>query len=73
MVSITLSIPDETRKKMQEFPEINWSGLVRKTIEEEIKKLILKQAFKDKLKKEQDFNEWAVKVVREGRRNATNS
>ena len=33
MVSITLSVPEDVRHKMDMFPEINWSGFVRKSIE----------------------------------------
>jgi hypothetical protein len=43
MVSITFSIPEETRKIMKEFPEINWTHIVRSSIEEKAKKLALKK------------------------------
>jgi hypothetical protein len=43
MVSITLSVPEETRELMRKFPEVNWSGLVRQCITEKAKKLALKQ------------------------------
>ncbi|MBI2631628.1 hypothetical protein HYW75_01350 [Candidatus Pacearchaeota archaeon] len=32
MATITLAVPDDIREKMKEFPEMNWSGLVRKTM-----------------------------------------
>jgi hypothetical protein len=67
MVSITLSIPKETRNLMKEFPEINWSGLVRKAIIEKAKKLAIKNQFLEQLEKEEEFNEWAVEIVRTGR------
>jgi len=68
MVSITLSVPDKTRKLMKRFPEINWSGLVRKAITEEAEKLALKEKILEQLHKERGFNEWAVAIVREGRK-----
>ena len=37
MVSITLSVPEEIRHKMQGFSEVNWSGLIRKVIIEKTK------------------------------------
>ena len=68
MVSITLSVPEKIRELMKKFPEINWSGFVRMAIEEKTKKLALKeQMFKD-LEKEEEFNKWAVNLVREGRK-----
>ncbi|MEK6937087.1 MAG: hypothetical protein AABW58_03380 [Nanoarchaeota archaeon] len=71
MVSITLSVPEEIRKLMKKFPEVNWSGLVRKTIEEKAKELSLKEELLKKLDKEKEFSDWAVKLVREGRRHET--
>ena len=39
MVSVTLSVPEELKKKMNEFPEINWSEVARISIREKVKKL----------------------------------
>ena len=68
MVSITLSIPDETRELMKRFPEINWSQIVRKAITEKAKNLALKEEMLKELGKDKQFNEWAVRIVREGRK-----
>ena len=68
MVSITVSVPEEIRKVMKEFPEINWSGLVRKTIEEKAEALMLKNEMLKELKEEKEISDWAVKLVRKGRR-----
>ncbi len=68
MVSITISVPEETRKLMKKFPEVNWSGLVRKSIIEQADKLILKEELLKQLNEEKAFNEWAVKIVRKGRK-----
>lgn len=67
MVSITFSIPEETRKIMKEFPEVNWTHIVRSSIEEKAKKLALKKELMKKLGEEKDFIDWSVKTVREGR------
>lgn len=72
MVSITVSVPDEVRKKMKEFPEVNWSGLVRQCIVDKANKLALKQELLNQLEKEKDFNDWAVRLVREGRNENSN-
>ena len=67
MVSITLSIPEEIKRKMEQFPEINWSGLVRKIILEKIESLVLKEQMLKQLDVEKEFSEWAVNLIRKGR------
>ncbi len=67
MVSITISVPDEVRDSMKRFPEVNWSGLVRKSIIETAMKLMLKEKMLKQLDREKDFNEWAVNIIRQGR------
>ncbi|HLD05414.1 MAG TPA: hypothetical protein VJG90_06860 [Candidatus Nanoarchaeia archaeon] len=39
MVSVTLSVPPEIKKKMERYDEINWSGYVRKEILKKIDEL----------------------------------
>ena len=39
MVSVTLSVPQDVKAKMEKFSEINWSGFVRNAIEEKTKEL----------------------------------
>jgi len=36
MVSITLSVPEDLKKEMDSFPEINWSAVARREIEKRI-------------------------------------
>ena len=69
MVSITISVPEEIREIMKKSPEINWSGLVRKAITEKARQLAIKQELMVQLKKEEDFSEWAVSLIRKGRKN----
>ena len=64
MTSVTISIPEELRKKMKEFPEINWSGLVRKVIESKIKILSWKEEMLAELDKEEDFTIWSIEMGR---------
>lgn len=68
MVSITVSVPNDVRKLMKKFPEVNWSGLVRECIKSKAEKLALKKELLEKLSKEKDFNEWVVSLIREGRK-----
>lgn len=39
MVSVTMSVPEDLKKKMDGFPEINWSEVARGAIREKVKKL----------------------------------
>ena len=39
MPSLTLTIPQELKEKMQQFPEINWSEVARQAIIEKTKHL----------------------------------
>jgi hypothetical protein len=73
MVSITISVPEETRTLMKKFPEINWSALVRKVITERTEQLKLKEEMLSQLRKDSSFNDWAVSTLRKGRKNETRS
>ena len=64
MVSITLSVPEDIRKKMGEFEEINWSAYIRKCIVQKTEELEWKEKMLEKLKKEQGITDWAVKLGR---------
>lgn len=39
MASLTLSIPEDLRDKMRQFPEINWSEVARQAITEKARLL----------------------------------
>jgi predicted transcriptional regulator len=39
MATVSLRVPDELKKKMDEHGEINWSAVIRANIEEEIGRL----------------------------------
>ncbi|PSP95987.1 hypothetical protein BRC91_00325 [Halobacteriales archaeon QS_4_62_28] len=39
MASVSLRVPDELKRKMDEHSEINWSAVIRANIEEEIGRL----------------------------------
>lgn len=36
MVNITLAVPEELKKEMDEHPELNWSEIARKAIREKL-------------------------------------
>ena len=62
MVSITLSVPKEVREKMKRFPEVNWSGFVRMSIESEVKRLSWKEEMLKKLESEKKFDAVALEI-----------
>ncbi|MFH1053132.1 MAG: hypothetical protein V1740_01830 [Candidatus Woesearchaeota archaeon] len=68
MVSITLSVPEETRQIMKKFPEMNWSGFIRKTIEEKAKALSWKEEMLKQWEKEKPLAEELVAMIRKGRK-----
>ncbi len=50
MPNITLAVPEELKKKMDEFPEINWSEVARKAIWEKAMQLSVLKAITSKSK-----------------------
>lgn len=66
MVSITLSVPEEVRQKMNKFNEINWSGFVRKCILEKTEELSKKEKLQRDFEKEPTA--WAVELGRKAKK-----
>ncbi len=70
MVSITLSVQEETRELMRKHDEVNWSGFIRKSIEQKAIELEKLNSLKKKLKMDEEISDWSVKlqnVSRSGR------
>lgn len=72
MVSVTLSLSEDVKRKMEEHEEINWSGLVRTMIIEKIKELEWKEKMKEVLLKEAEVTNWAVEKQKEWRKSRWN-
>ena len=68
MVSVTLSVPQEVKEKMEKFPEVNWSGFIRRAIEDKTKEMSWKEKLFKKLEDEKDLDDWAVKLQRASRK-----
>jgi len=70
MVSITLSIPEQIRELMRKFPEVNWSAVARKSIEEKARQLAWKEEMLKKFEspEEQELIDWSVKLQRASRK-----
>ena len=62
MVNITMSIPEEMKKQMEKFPEINWSAIARAAIK---KRLILLSELDNLLKDSELTEEDALRLGRE--------
>lgn len=63
MVSITVSVPEDIKKLMKKFPEMNWSGFVKKVIEEKVKKLAEFEELKNRFQvEEREVSDWSVKL-----------
>jgi hypothetical protein len=46
MANLTLSIPNELKKEMEAFPEINWSEVARDSIKQKIVQLNFLKGFR---------------------------
>lgn len=69
MVSITLSVPREVREKMKRFPEVNWSGFIRASVESKVRQLSWKEEMLKKLRSEREFDAKALEIgdrIKEG-------
>lgn len=68
MVNITLSIDENLKKKMEQFPEINWSGLIRRLLEEKTRQFELKEQLKKAFKKEEALTKWSIELGRKAKK-----
>ena len=48
MVTMTLAVPEELKKKMDTFPEMNWSEIARQAFTQRIQDLEFLRKFKEK-------------------------
>lgn len=62
MVSITLSVPEDLKKEMDTFPDINWSAVAREAIKSRI---IMLEKFKEFTKDSEFTEEDALKFGKE--------
>ncbi len=64
LVSITLSVPEDLKKKMERHDEMNWSGFVRKCIVEKAQEL---ESHEKWFREEKEISDWAVKLQKMAR------
>ncbi|MGQ9468718.1 MAG: hypothetical protein ACUVTD_02670 [Nitrososphaerales archaeon] len=68
-VNMTITIPEELKKKMKNAKDINWSEVARKAFEEEIKRIERKNAAEemDRLREESKIMWDGIKEIRKWR------
>ncbi len=63
MAVVTISVPDEMKKKMDGFEEMNWSAVARRAFEESLRDMEIIREFRKKSKlTEEDAIELGKKV-----------
>ncbi|MBS3150205.1 hypothetical protein J4425_00140 [Candidatus Woesearchaeota archaeon] len=63
MVNITLSVPNEIKKEMDKFSEMNWSEVARQAFKDKIVKLEILKKFSSKIKlSEKDIKNLSDKI-----------
>jgi len=67
MVSITLSVSQEIKNKMNSFEEMNWSGFIRKCIEQKTTQLTRKEELFALLKEDDNITKWSLPAIQKGR------
>jgi hypothetical protein len=50
MTTLTLAVPEELKKKMDSFPEMNWSEVARQAFKQKIEDMEFLRSFKQKSK-----------------------
>ncbi len=66
MVNITLTISGELKEELQKHREVNWSGVIRRALQEHLKKIEIAEAIAQKSKlTKKDIEEIAKKVNRD--------
>lgn len=64
MPNITISIPEELKKQLEAFPEINWSEVLRSCISEKVKRLEILKKFDKMLENSEMTEEDALRLGR---------
>ncbi len=64
MSNITVSVPEELKKELDELPEINWSEAVRKFLSEKVKRAMLLKKLDSMLEKSEMTEKDALELGR---------
>ncbi len=66
MVNITLAVPEDLKKELQKHQETNWSAVIRKALQEHLRKLRIADAIASKSKFTQKDVEELDRLVKKG-------
>jgi hypothetical protein len=66
MANITLTIPEDLQIELRKHDEVNWSGVIRKALQEHLRKLRIADAIANKSKLTQKDVEELSKLVKKG-------
>ena len=64
MVSVTLSVPEEVKKKMDKFAWLNWSALAREAFLKRMKQLEILEKFEKDFENSELTDEDCIKLGR---------
>ena len=73
MVSITLSVPDKFKQKMDRFAWLNWSALAREAFAKRMKQLEVLEKFEKDFEKSELTDEDCIKIGRELKKSMSKS
>ena len=68
MPNLTLSIPTELKKEMDELPELNWSEIVREILSEKVKRVLLLKKLDKMLEKSELTEEDCINLGRKAKK-----
>lgn len=62
MTTMTLSVPEDIKKQMKQFPQVNWSAIARDALNKELKRQQRLNQIKQQVS--QEDSEWAINMGR---------
>jgi len=64
MATVTVSVPEDLRKKMKKFNEVNWSAVSRRAYTERLEELEHREKLKKMLREEEKELAWTIDLGR---------
>ncbi|MBI2499478.1 hypothetical protein HYV88_04520 [Candidatus Woesearchaeota archaeon] len=68
MPNITLSVPEELKKKMNLLPEVNWSETMRELLSEKVKRSLLLKKLDKMLENSELTEKDCIRIGREAKK-----
>ena len=64
MTNITLAISDDLKRQLQRYREVNWSAVIRRLLEEHLRKIEIAEAIASKSKLTQKDSDEIAKLIK---------